>query len=197
MSRHLRPLLIGALFILPGWAAAADEELVANPYYKFWAGSRPGATAVHVERTKLPGQEGKLTPGGVDEKKIAYKLLSVNDSRVVVEQTVTERDFLGFAQAAPTKYIYPAMLKKSHLERIILSSGGKTGEDSVKVGDKEIKCKTLAGTIKGADGVEVDFKLWLSNDVPGSIVKQVRTTRKNDETIAESTTTLLSSKPGE
>jgi hypothetical protein len=169
--------------------------MVPNPYYKFWASSKPGATAVHHEHTKLSGPEGKFVPDGVDEKRITYKLVSVNDDRVVVEMLVTEQDFLGYVQAAPTRYIYPAKLKKANLERILVEAGGKTGEETVKVKDKEMKCKTLAGTVKGPGGEQVEFKLWLSDAVPGTIVKQVRTTRqKGGDLIAETTTTLQSYK---
>src|SRR5262249_22535380 len=122
-------------------------------------------------------------------------VMEADKDHAVVEMVVTEEDFLGSIQAAPTRYIYQAKVKKSYLERIILADGGKTGEDTVKVDGKEIKCKTLAGALKGADGEQIEFKLWLSDDVPGSIVKQVRTTRqKTGEMIAESTTTLQSFK---
>jgi hypothetical protein len=174
--------------------AWAQEEMVANPYYKFWAGSKKGATAVHLEQTKLSGPEGKLVPGGVDEKRIVYKLIEVDKDRVVVEMVVTEQDFLGYVQAAPTRYIYPAKWKKAHLDRILLEAGGKTGEEAVKVDGKDIKCKTLAGIVKGPDGEQVDFKLWLSDAVPGTIVKQVRTARQKGEVIAETTTILQSYK---
>jgi hypothetical protein len=130
----------------------------------------------------------------VDEKRIASKFVSVNDNRVVVEMVVTEQDFLGYVQAAPTRHIYPAKWKKSYLERIHLEDGGKSGEDTVKVGGKEIKCKTLAGTIKGQGGEQTEFKVWLSDDVPGTIVKQVRTSRQKGEVIAETTITLQSFK---
>ena len=192
MSRGL--LLIGISSLLMASTAWAQEEKVANPYYKFWANSKPGATAVHLEQTKLSGPEGKLVPDGVDEKRIAYRLIEVNDERAVVEMVVTEQDFLGYIQSAPTRHIYPAKLKKSHLERVLLADGGKTGEDTVKVGNREMKCKTLAGTIKGPNGEQIEFKLWLSDAVPGSIVKQVRTARQKGETIAETTSTLRSYK---
>ena len=196
MSYHLGKLTaVGILALLVVGPSLADETMIANPYYKFWASCKPGATAVHLEKTKLSGPEGKEVPGGVDEKRIVYKLMEMDKDSVVVEMIVTERDFLGYVQAAPTRYIYPAQVKKSHLERILLADGGKTGEDTVKVDGKEIKCKTLAGSLKGPDGEQIDFKLWLSDDVPGSIVKQVRTTRqKNGDMIAESTTTLQSFK---
>jgi len=195
MSRGL--LLIGISSLLMASTAWAQEEKVANPYYKFWANSKPGATAVHLEQTKLSGPEGKLVPDGVDEKRIAYRLIEVNDERAVVEMVVTEQDFLGYVQSAPTRHIYPAKLKKSHLERVLLADGGKTGEDTVKVGNREMKCKTLAGTIKGPNGEQIEFKLWLSDAVPGTIVKQVRTARQKGELIAETTTTLQSYKKAE
>jgi hypothetical protein len=199
MSRHLRGLLlIGTFFLLMVSTAWTGEEMVANPYYKFWANSKPGAKAVHLEVTKLSGPEGKLLPDGTDEKRIAYKLVKVDEKTVVVEMVVTEQDFLGYVQAAPTRYIYPAKLKKSHLERILLADGGKKGEDTVKVGDKEIKCRTVSGTVKEPGGEQVEFKLWLSDEVPGTIVKQVRTAhQKGGNTIAETTITLKSYKQAE
>jgi hypothetical protein len=171
--------------------------MVANPYYKFWAGSKPGAMAVHHEQTRLTGPEDKLLPDGVDVKRIVYKLLEVNDDHAVVEMVVTEQDFLGFVQAAPTKHIYPAKLKKSHLERFLLAGGGKTGEDTVRVQGKDMQVKTLAGTIQEPGGEQAEFKLWLSDEVPGTIVKQVRTTRQRGELIAETTTTLEQYKKAE
>jgi hypothetical protein len=182
------------LCLLVATTAHGQDDKVANPYHKFWSSAKPGSTAVHLEQTKLAGPEGKLVPDGIDEKQITYKLVETNNDRAVVEMVVTEQDFLGFVQAAPTRYIYPAKIKKSHLERILLEAGGKTGEDTVKVDGKDIKCKTLAGSIKGQDGEQIEFKLWLSDDVPGTIVKQVRTTKVKDQLLAETTTTLQSFK---
>lgn len=195
MSKHLRGMLTVGLFALfLTTSARGQEEMVANPYYKFWASTKPGAVAVHLEQTKLAGNEAKLVADGVDEKRIAYKLVSVTDDRAVVEMVVTERDFLGYVQAAPTRYIYPAKVKKSHLERILQELGAKSGEDSVKVGDTEMKCKTITGTVKGSNGEEIEYKLWLCDDAPGTIVKQVRTTKQKGELIAETTTTLQPNK---
>jgi hypothetical protein len=194
MACHLRGLLLGLLASLLASTALAQDDMVANPYYKFWAGSKPGATATHLEQTKLSGPEGKLVPDSVDEKRIVYKLVEVNDEHAVVEMVVTEEDFLGFVQAAPTRYIYPAKLKKSHLERILLADGGKAGEETLKVEGKDMKVKTVAGTVKGPDGEQIEFKLWLSDEVPGTIVKQVRTARQKGDLIAETTTTLQSHK---
>jgi hypothetical protein len=194
MSRYLLGLsALGILILLVGPAVSADEEMVPNPFYKFWAGTKPGAKATHMEKTKLSGAEAKVVPDGVDEKRITYKLVNVNDKRAIVEMLVTEEDFLGYVQAAPTRYIYPAKVKKSHLERIV-NDDNKTGEDTIMVQDKEMKCKTVQGTVKEPNGEEVQYKLWLSEDIPGTIVKQVRTARQKGDVIAETTITLQSYK---
>jgi hypothetical protein len=73
-------------------------------------------------------------------------------------------------------------------------SGAKPGEETLKVGGKDLKCRTVTGTVKGTDGEQVEFKLWLCDDVPGSIVKHVRTTRQKDDVVAETTISLQSYK---
>jgi hypothetical protein len=194
MARHLHHVsAVAVLFLFAAGASWGQDEMVSNPYYKFWVGSKPGATAVHLERTKINGPEGKLVPGGVDEKRIVYKLVDINDDRAIVQMVVTEQDFLGQVEAAPTRHIYPAKLKKSNLERFLTMVGNKTGEEVATVGAGEFKCKTISGTIKEPEGEDVEFKMWLA-EVPGSIVKQVRTARQKGDVIAETTTTLESHK---
>jgi hypothetical protein len=195
MTRHLLGLLlIGILFLFLGSPACAQEQMVDNPYYKFWANTKPESVAVHLEKTKLAGPEGKLVPGGVDEKRVSYKLVSVDKDKAIVEMVATEEDFLGYIQSAPTRHIYPAKLPKSKLERLYLADGGKPGEDVVQLNGKSLTCKTVSGTVKGPDGEEVDFRVWLSDEVPGTIVKQVRTARQKGQLIAETTITLESYK---
>jgi hypothetical protein len=201
MSRSLRWLLaIGALIVLAGPPARSDEkeEMVDNPRFQFWAGAKVGSTAVHHEETKLGGPAKQLVPDGVDEKRIEYKLVEADDKRVVIETVVTEREFLGYVRSAPTRHIYPAKLKRTHLQLFYKEFGIKGGdEETVKVEDKEFKCKTASGTLKRADGSETEYKLWLSDEVPGRIVKHVRKTRQKGELVAETTITLRSCKKAE
>jgi len=202
MSAYFRSLVtVGFSLCLAGAPARSNEkkeETIENPYYKFWSGSKVGATSVSLETTKFSNADSKQwTPEGVNEKRITYKLVEVNEKRVVVEMVVTEREFLGFVQSAPTRYIYPAKIRQEHLERFLQSTGAKTGEETVKCADKELKVKTVSGTIKGSGGEETEYKIWLSDEVPGSIVKKVRTTRQKGEVIAETTIVLESYKKAE
>ena len=67
------------------------QEQVANPYYKFWSKSKPGATVVFKETTKLSGAAAASAPEGTDVKTVTYKLVEVNDEKAVVEARVTQR----------------------------------------------------------------------------------------------------------
>jgi hypothetical protein len=196
--RHIRCLLlIGILSFLAVAPASAQDDLVPNPFYKFWAASKLGSTASHIEQTKLSGPDAKVLPDSVDEKRVTYKLVEMDKDQLVVVMVVTEKDLLGFVQAAPTRYIYPAKVKKSHLERVMADTGDKPGDDTLKVDGKELKVKTFTGTIKGSDGEQIEYKLWLSGEVPGGVVKKIQTTKQKGEVVAETTTTLKSFKKAE
>jgi hypothetical protein len=181
-------------------ALGGGEEMTENPYYKHWAGFKPGTTVVHVEKTTFGDDATDELPGGVDEKIIRYKLLDVSDKRAVVEAVVIEKEFLNSTEAAPTKIIYPAKVNKANLKAMLLAAGAKRGEETLKVKigkeEQEIKCQTIAGDRKKA-GDEVRQKFWLSMDVPGGIVKRTRATMRDGKTVAETTTTVRAFKAAE
>jgi hypothetical protein len=184
--------------VLPLTAAEADgDEMVDNPKYKMWAGFKVGSNAVHVETNKLATEDKSAFPDGVDEKVITYTLLSVSDKQVVVRVVVVEKEHLGTIESAPTKATYPAKVKKSHLMAVMHEFGlkPKEEEEMVKVGDKEVKCKVLAGTTKKGDEA-TDFKVCFSETVPGGIVKRMRTAKHGDKAIAETTIVLRSFREG-
>lgn len=172
------------------------QEQVANPYYKFWSKSKPGATAVLRETTKLSGAAEASAPQGTDVKTVTYKLVTLNDDRAVVETRVTQREEFGFVESAPTRHIYPAKMSKEVLEDLLAETGAKGAEATLKVGDKELKVMALSGSLKKKGGEEVEFKIWLADDVPGGIVKRTRTTKLNGEVVAQTTVELVSFKQG-
>ena len=193
-TRWVMAGVLGLAVCLPA-TFAADEEMAENPYYKHWAGFKAGTKVVHTERTTFGDDATDELPGGVDEKIIRYKLLSVSPERVVVETVVLEKEFLSTTESAATKTIYPAKVNKAHLEAVLLAAGAKFGDETLKVmvgkEEMEIKCKTIAGTRK-KKGEEVKQKFWLSTAVPGGVVKRTRATT-HDGKLAAETTTLLTS----
>ena len=177
-----------------------DGEMTDNPYYKHWAGFKVGTTVIHTEKTTFGDDATDDLPGGVDEKTITYKLVSVSPERVVVESVVLEKEFLSITESAHTKIVYPAKVKKAHLEAVLLAAGAKHGEETLKVKmhkeEKAIKCMTIAGARK-KPGEEVRQKFWLSTTVPGGIVKRTRATMHDGKLVAETTTSLESYKVAE
>src|SRR5262245_53497416 len=92
-----------ALSLAAGFAGEGETE---NPFYKHWAGFKEGTTAVHVEKTTFGDDATDDLPGGVEEKIVKYKLLSVSPKEVVVEAIVIEKEFLNMTESAPSKIIY-------------------------------------------------------------------------------------------
>jgi len=185
--------LLGLAVVLTlATAASGQDETVDNPKYKFWAGHKKGTTATYDEVTTYTGVEKESVPGGKEVKVIVYELLNVSKDKVVVKTTVTEEEYLGWVEHAPTKTIYLSKIKKAHLEAVFQEFGAKdAGEETVKVGKEEIKCKVLSGTQKKED-TTITYKLYYSDSVPGGIVKRTRVTKSGDKFGAETTVTLRS-----
>jgi hypothetical protein len=194
MVVYLRRLLPLVVLVAAAPLVSAQEQ-VANPYYKFWSKSKPGATAVLKETTKLSGAAAASAPDATDVKTVTYKLTELDGDKAVVETKVTQEENFGFVESAPTRHIYPAKMSKAALQELLEETGAKGVAAKLKVGDKEVKVMALTGTLKKGNE-EVDFKLWLSDQVPGGIVKRVRTTKVDGKTVAETTVELVSYKQG-
>jgi hypothetical protein len=176
--------------------AAEGDEMVTNPFYKHWADFKPGATVTQLEKTIINGPGKELLPDGIDQKEVTYKLLSVTPEHVVVELTVVEKEFLDSIESAPTKKIYPAKIKKSYLIGGLHGVEPKVGEANLTVLGKELACKTYSGTEKKGD-TEVEHEIWVSDKVPGGIVKHTRVTKQDGKVYADTTITVKSFKASE
>jgi hypothetical protein len=174
-------------------APAADDEMVVNPHYKYWSNFKKGSTVTRLEKTALSGPAKEQVPDGIDQKEITMTLLAVTPESVTVEVVVTDRDFLDSIVSAPTKKIYPAKVKKSHLAAGLHGVDPKLGKDTLDVLGKKLDCTTASGTEK-KDDTEVDHKIWLSETVPGGIVKHVRTTKQGGKVVADTTIVVKSYK---
>src|SRR5262245_66629680 len=119
MLRRFLPAVAALTCLALATARGADaDDLVANPRYKGWADFKPGATVTHKEKTRFPAgsPQGKFYPEGVDERDITYKLVSVSPEEAVVETVVLDYELLSRVQAAPTRIIYPAKVKRAYVE---------------------------------------------------------------------------------
>jgi hypothetical protein len=199
MLRRFLPALAALTCLALATARAADaDELVANPRYKGWTEFKPGATITHKEKTRFPAgsPQGKYYPDGVDERDVVYKLVSVTPEKIVVETVVTDYELLSQVEAAPTKITYPAKVKKANVEGAREQLKVKEGKEDVEALGKTYKCEWYETTRTTADGEVVTRKRWIAPEVPGGIVKEVTVTKKGDQVIAETTTTVLEMKAG-
>jgi hypothetical protein len=132
-------------------------------------------------------------PDGIDEKVVTTKLVKVTPESVVVEVAVTETDFLKKVESAPTKTTYPAKVKKSWLQAALHGADPKMGKDTLTLLDKKFECTTISGTEK-KEGTEVTHEIWLSEQIPGGIVKHTRVTKQDGKLVADTTIVVQSYK---
>ena len=199
MLRRFLPALAALTCLALATARAADaDDLVTNPRYKGWAEFKPGATLTHKEKTRFPAgsPQGKYYPEGVDERDVTYKLIAVTPEKVVVETVVLDYELLSQVEAAPTRIIYPAKVKREYVEEARERLKVKEGKEDVEVLGKTYKCEWYETTRTTGDGEVVTRKRWIAAEVPGGILKEVTVTKKGDQVIAETTTTALEMKSG-
>jgi hypothetical protein len=197
MLRRFLPALAALTCLALTTARAADaDDLVTNPRYKGWADFKPGATVTHKEKTRFPAgsPEGKFYPTGIDERDVTYKLVSVSPDKVVIETVVLDYELLSQVEAAPTRIIYPAKVKRAHVEAAREHLKVKEGKEDVEVLGKTYKCEWYETTRTTADGDVVTRRRWIAPEVPGGIIKEVTVTKKGDRVIAETTTTVVQTK---
>jgi hypothetical protein len=199
MLRRFLPALAALTCLALATARGADtDDLVTNPRYKGWANFKPGATVTHKEKTRFPAGSpaGKYYPAGVDERDVTYKLVSVTPDKVVIETVVLDYELLSRVEAAPTRIIYPAKVKRAYVEEAHEQLKVKEGKEDVEVLGKTYKCEWYETTRMTADGEVATRKRWIAAEVPGGIVKEVTVTKKGDQVVAE-TTTVVQTKAGE
>ena len=199
MLRRFLPAVAALGCLALATARGADtDDLVTNPRYKGWANFKPGATVTHKEKTRFPAgsPQGKYYPEGVDERDVTYKLVSVSPEKIVVETVVLDYELLSRVEAAPTRIIYPAKVKRAYVEEAHEQLKVKEGKEDVEVLGKTYKCEWYETTRTTADGEVVTRKRWIAAEVPGGILKEVTVTKKGDQVIAETTTTVLQMKAG-
>jgi hypothetical protein len=189
-------LALGTVLLVCSFSAvqsAEGDEMVTNPYYRYWSNCKPGSTVTLAEKTLFTGPEKEQLPDGIDRKEVTSTLLSVSPDKVVVQTAVTEHEFLSAIESAPTKKIYPAKVKQSHLQAGLHGINPKKGAETLEAAGQKLDCITWAGTEK-KEGTEVVHKLWLSEKVPGGIVKHTRVTRQDGKVVADTTIVVQSFK---
>ncbi|QEL20343.1 hypothetical protein [Limnoglobus roseus] len=167
------PLALATLALAAGLGWAEPFE---NPTYKQWAAFKPGATATVKTESEFNNMKSEVT--------IISKLVEVGKDKLVLETTtVSKFNGMEFKQP-PTKQ---DVLKTIDLPKTPATGDkpkdksedpkGKTeeGTETLKVGGQDVKTKWVKYKNKTTDG-EVESQTWMSDEVPGQIVKSVTKT---------------------
>jgi hypothetical protein len=158
-----------AVLVLAVCAARAAE--VDNPEYAQWAKYKKG-TSVTLKTTTTAA-------GMTTETLTTTALLDVTDTKLVIE-TTTVLKVAGMEIKTPFKRDVP---KKVTVPDVKVDPKVKppdvkmeTGTETVKVAGLELKTKWTVTKLEVA-GNTIETKTWMSDDVPGMIVKSESTTK--------------------
>jgi hypothetical protein len=164
---HLKHILaVGAFTASIGQVQAQD--MVENPEFISWA-KFPKGTSVRLK--SISTVDGKAS-----EVIVAVVLLEVGPERVVIESSSTEirkgKDFKTEPvkrEIAKTIALPKGLTKEAF---IVGKPPGTTadGTETLKVGEMELKVVWYKFRAE-VDGTKIEGKRWVSNQVPGNIVK--------------------------
>ena len=153
-------------------AVARGEDKVENPEFKSWSKFKSGSTV-----TLKVSNEGS---GVASETTITTKLVEVKDDKLVLETaSVSKLNGMELKQPAEKRDV-PKNLDKAPEGYDPKSDKpqGTTeeGKKKVKVGGTEYECKwyKTKNKVKLPTGdEEVEGEFWMSDEVPGKLVKMV------------------------
>lgn len=145
---------------------ARAEEQVDNPQYQGWSKFKAGTTVTYVQTIEAMGQK--------QEMKITMTLLSISPEKATVE-TKAAMSAAGAPQPPAQKIDIAAKVNKSEAQDVgqpapNIKAETKQGEEKVEAAGKSYDCKWTEVT-STQQGMNVVAKTWLSDEVPGKLVK--------------------------
>ena len=199
-------LLGASLFLM-----AADDShppAPANPEYQQWSHFKPG-TYVTLERKILEHHENTIgvveamahPPGGA-VMRISTKLVDLNKDKAVLEETRVDLEEGSETEMPADKVTLFANDEISHSDDSLLEKPTKQeavkqteGDEEVVVMGNKIKTHWVQTSVKTGNEVSLS-KDWLSDDVPGGLVKEEVKKTVGGKLLAESITKVIDYKLG-
>jgi hypothetical protein len=168
---RLLALLTVGFFVGSVMAEDKKGEKVDNLQYKSWSKFKTG-TAVTV---KVTGEFG----GTKSETVVTYKLLEVTDDKLVIEAAgVTTINGMEIKTPADKQDVPRQLDKPDWLDSKTGKPEGATeeGKEVIKIGGTEYPCRwyKYKRTLRTPDGKgeeNEEGQVWVSDDVPGGMVK--------------------------
>jgi hypothetical protein len=199
-------LLGASLFLM-----AADDSHPpppANPEYQQWTHFKPG-TYVTLERKILEHHENNVgvveamahPPGGA-VMRISTKLVSLDKDKAVLEETRIDLDEGSETEMPADKVTLFANDEISHADDSLMEKPSKPqsvkqteGDEDVVVMGNKIKTHWVQTSVKTGNEVSTS-KDWLSDDVPGGLVREEVKKSVGGKMVAESVTKVIDYKLG-
>jgi hypothetical protein len=192
---------VGGLFLVLGLTGmstlgaqeGAKGDMVPNHIYKHWSNFKVGTSVHRKETVKFApdSEEGSYYPEHTLVKEAKYKLTNLTAEKAVVE-VYEEEHGRGFLKvSAPVKMIYFATMKKGQ---------GTPKESFTKHKQEDVNFDWNGKTYK-ATLIETSYKIgpetssqkiWLSDEIPGGILKDTKSRQRGDKIITESTEEVVS-----
>jgi hypothetical protein len=180
----------------------------ANPEYQEWTHFKPG-TYVTLERKILEHHENNVgvveamahPPGGA-VMRISTKLVSLDKDKAVLEETRIDLDEGSETEMPADKVTLFANDEISHADDSLMEKPTKQesvkqteGDEEVVVMGNKIKTHWVQTSVKTGNEVSTS-KDWLSDDVPGGLVREEVKKSVGGKMVAESVTKVIDYKLG-
>lgn len=169
---RLNPIpALGFLALVP--AIAPADETIANPEFASWSKFKKGTSVTLKMTTMAAGMNSETT--------VTTTLIEAGADKLVIETTSVANVAGMTIKSPPFKrdvqktVMVPKGLKKEELQ------GGKPpgtveeGTETVKIAGTEVKAKWYKSKTD-AGGTKTESKIWMSEDVPGMMVKMEAST---------------------
>jgi hypothetical protein len=199
-------LLGASLFLM----AADDSHPPAppNPEYAQWSHFKTGSY-VTLERKILEHHENNIgiveamahPPGGA-VMRISTKLVDLDKDKAVLQETRIDLEEGSETEMPPDKVTLFANDEISHSDESLMEKPSKPetvkqteGDEDVVVMGNKIKTHWVQTSVKTGNEVSTS-KDWLSDDVPGGLVKEEVKKTVGGKVLAESVTKVIDYKLG-
>jgi hypothetical protein len=180
--RLTRPVVALAVLALVACPAAAQDS-VPNPEFASWSKYKPGTRVTLKSTSEAAGVNSEFT--------MTTTLVEVGADKLVVEtETVVNAGGMEFKtpgqkRDVPKSVAIPKGAKKENQPAAAGKPPGtyEEGTETLKVAGTEVKTKWYKYKTE-QDGIKVESQMWMAEDFPGMLVKNVT---KTSGTVASTT----------
>lgn len=142
-----------------------QDGKIDNPQYTFWKSFKTGSTVSWKMESEHAGQKMCL--------EITITLKAIDDKEVTLENR-SSMDMGGKKHDMPAKeQKHPAKTEKNEMGKLV-----KEGDEEIEVAGKKLKCKW-----QDYEKEKDQYRVWLSDEIPGRVAKMEGTQRGSKMTL--------------